>query len=197
LDLLPICKFSFNKIRPGVNGRSMAFTQIVENGNFMPFIEQKLGANASDIARTANDKDFHWREECIVIGVKSKATRQFDAVCHARFSRRVSLIRTRSASGSILRDGFAFLLFQGNDHLANAIVFAARGENFQAFFVGTPLQNVDVDVADTPFSNLRPGALVKIDGVGSDQRISVIVDDVFFVCLRKAKAGPKRIPRPV
>jgi hypothetical protein len=40
----------------------MAFTQIVENGDFMPFIQQELGANAADVTRTAHHKDFHWRE---------------------------------------------------------------------------------------------------------------------------------------
>jgi len=28
----------------------------------MRLIQQELGANAPDIARAANDKDFHWRE---------------------------------------------------------------------------------------------------------------------------------------
>jgi hypothetical protein len=40
----------------------------------MPLIQQELGANASDIARAANDKDFHWRGTCSVISRKSKAT---------------------------------------------------------------------------------------------------------------------------
>jgi hypothetical protein len=45
----------------------------------MPLIEQKFGANASDIARAANDEDFHWRGKCSLISGKSKATPQFDA----------------------------------------------------------------------------------------------------------------------
>jgi hypothetical protein len=79
LDLLAIRKFAFNEMRSGINGRPMAFAQIVENGNFVPFIQQELGANAPDIARTANDKDFHWREKCSVISSKSKATREMTA----------------------------------------------------------------------------------------------------------------------
>jgi hypothetical protein len=62
LDLLPIRKFAFNEMRPGINGGPMAFTQIVENADFMPLIQQELGANATDVACTANHKDFHWRE---------------------------------------------------------------------------------------------------------------------------------------
>ena len=72
LDLLAIRKFAFNEMRSGVNGPPMAFTQIIENDDFMPLIQQELGANASDIARAAHDKDFHWRKECRVIGAKSK-----------------------------------------------------------------------------------------------------------------------------
>jgi len=83
LDLLAIRKFPFNEMRAGINSGPMAFTQIIENGNFMPLIQQKLRANAPDIARAAHDKNFHWREECSVIGGKSKATHQLSASCRA------------------------------------------------------------------------------------------------------------------
>src|SRR5205809_7752850 len=79
LDLLAIRKFAFNEMRSGINGAPMAFTQVVENGNFMPLIQQEFGANASDIARAANDKDFHWREKCSVIRPKLKETRAKNA----------------------------------------------------------------------------------------------------------------------
>jgi hypothetical protein len=46
-------------MRPGINGASMAFAQVIENSDFMPLIEQQLGANAPDVTRAANDKDFH------------------------------------------------------------------------------------------------------------------------------------------
>jgi hypothetical protein len=39
LDLPAIRKFAFNEMRPRINGGSMAFTQIIENGNFMPLIQ--------------------------------------------------------------------------------------------------------------------------------------------------------------
>jgi hypothetical protein len=84
LDLLAIRKFAFNEMRSRINGAPMAFTQVVENGNFMPLIQQELGANAPDVARAANDKDFHWREKCSVISGKSKATRQVSAPYRAR-----------------------------------------------------------------------------------------------------------------
>jgi hypothetical protein len=50
-------------MRPQINGASMALTQIIENGNFVSPIEQQLGANAPNVARTANDKDFHRRRK--------------------------------------------------------------------------------------------------------------------------------------
>jgi hypothetical protein len=84
LDLLAIRKFAFNEMRSGINGAPMAFTQVVENGNFMPLIQQELGANAPDIARAANDKDFHWRGKCSVIRPKSKATRKMNAAHRTR-----------------------------------------------------------------------------------------------------------------
>ena len=84
LDLLAIRKFAFNEMRSGINGAPMAFTQVVKNGNFMPRIQQELGANAPDIARATNDKDFHWRGKCSVIRPKSKATREMNAACGTR-----------------------------------------------------------------------------------------------------------------
>jgi hypothetical protein len=62
LDLLAIREFAFNEMRPGINRAPMTFTQVIENSDFMPLIEQQLGANAPDIACTANYKDFHWQE---------------------------------------------------------------------------------------------------------------------------------------
>jgi hypothetical protein len=50
----------------------------------MPLIQQEFGANASDIARAAHDKDFHWRENCRVISGKSKAARQVSAAFRPR-----------------------------------------------------------------------------------------------------------------
>src|SRR5262249_27071625 len=99
--------------------------------------------------------------------------------------------------GGILRDGFAFLLFQGCDHLLHAIVFATWREDFQTLFLRTPLQNVDIDIADTPVSYLSPASLIKVDSVGANQRVTVIVNHVFFARVREAKTRPKRISRPI
>ena len=65
LDLLPIGKFTFDEMRSGINGAPMAFTQVVENDNFMSLIQQELGANAPDVTCAANHKDFHWRENAV------------------------------------------------------------------------------------------------------------------------------------
>ncbi len=83
LDLLAIRKFAFNEMGPGINGAPMAFTEIVENGNLMPLIQQEFGANAPDVACAANHEDFHWREKCSVIGTKSKPTRRVIALAIA------------------------------------------------------------------------------------------------------------------
>jgi hypothetical protein len=79
LDLLAIREIAFNEMRPRINGASMAFTQVIENGNFMPLIQQELGTNAPDVPCAANHKDFHWWEKCSVICSKSKATRRVSA----------------------------------------------------------------------------------------------------------------------
>jgi hypothetical protein len=62
LDRLPIREFTFNEMRPGINGGPMAFTQVVENDDFMPLIQQELGTNTPNVTCAANHKDFHRRE---------------------------------------------------------------------------------------------------------------------------------------
>src|SRR5437868_14753498 len=38
----------------------------------MPIIQQQLRKNTHDVDGATNDKDFHWREKCRAIAVKSK-----------------------------------------------------------------------------------------------------------------------------
>ena len=37
----------------------MAFRQVVENGDGVAFVEQKLRANTSDVSGPADDENFH------------------------------------------------------------------------------------------------------------------------------------------
>src|SRR5262249_39161771 len=89
------------------------------------------------------------------------------------------------------------LLFQGRDHLLHAPMFATRGQDFETFFLRTPLQNVDVDIPDTPVSDFRPAGLIKINRVGTDQGVPIIVDDVLFVRVNEPKARSERVSRPI
>jgi hypothetical protein len=78
-DLLAIRKFAFNEMRSGINRAAMAFTKVIENGNFMPLIQQELSANAPDVPCAANHENFHRLGKCSLIGGKSKATRRVSA----------------------------------------------------------------------------------------------------------------------
>src|SRR5262249_60844826 len=106
LDLLAIRKFALNEMRPGINGAPVPFTQIIKNGNFMPLIQQKLGTNAPDVARTANDKDFHWREKSNGISGKTKKTRWGSAGFRVSFLC-LWLVWNRSAPRGCFCNGFA------------------------------------------------------------------------------------------
>ena len=171
--------------------------KVVENGNFMPLIQQELGANAPDVARAANHKDFHWREKCSVIGAKSKATRQVALAIARVCSSPVANLKPKCAGEYFARRFCPSSFRELRPSSSNTIMFATRGENFQTFFLRTPLQNVDVDIADTPVSYLRPAGLIKIDSVGADQSVPVIVDDVFFASINEAKARSERVSRPI
>ena len=96
-----------------------------------------------------------------------------------------------------MRDGFALLFLKSCNHLPHATMFATRGEDFQTLFLRAPFQNVNVHVADAPTFHLKPARLVEVDGVGADQRIPIIVDYVFFVCLGNSESGSYRKVRPI
>jgi hypothetical protein len=153
----------------------MPFTQVVEHDNFVALIQQKLGANAANVARPANNEDSHRRGKCCATRVKSK----------------------RSAGGRRLRDGFASLFLKGCDHLPRAMVFTARGKYFQTLFVRPPLQDVYVHVADAPAFHVEPARLVKVNGVRADQRSPVIVNHIFFARIDKSEPGSEGIARPI
>src|SRR5215472_14144926 len=77
------------------------------------------------------------------------------------------------------------------------MMLATRGEDFQTLFLRAPFQNVDIHVANAPAVHLTPARLVKVDGIGADQRISVIVNNVFFVCFGNSESGSERKVRPI
>ena len=59
LDLRAVGQLTPDEIRPGIDGAPMAFTQIIEDGNFVAFIQQQLGANTPNVASAANNENFH------------------------------------------------------------------------------------------------------------------------------------------
>jgi len=52
-------------------------------------------------------------------------------------------------------------------------------------------------MANAPAFHLKPARLVKVDRIGADQRISIIVDNVFFICLGNSESGSERKVRPI
>src|SRR5438094_10359398 len=76
-------------------------------------------------------------------------------------------------------------------------MLATGSEDFQAFFLRAPFQNVNVHVPDAQLFHLKPARLVEVDGVGADQRISIIVENVFFFCVGNSESGPERKVRPI
>src|SRR6266481_5299132 len=45
-----------------IHGAAVALRQVVENDDFVTFIQQQLDADASDVTRPTDDKDFHPRK---------------------------------------------------------------------------------------------------------------------------------------
>jgi hypothetical protein len=59
LNLRAVGQLTPDEIRPGIDGAPMAFTQVVEDNNFVAFIQQQFRANAPDVARPPNNENFH------------------------------------------------------------------------------------------------------------------------------------------
>src|SRR4030095_16423052 len=83
LDLPSFFQIALNEPGTGMHRSVMACDKIIENGDFVALIEQKLRANASDVAGAANNKNFHWRRQCDVIRLGSKADNSASGVTGA------------------------------------------------------------------------------------------------------------------
>jgi hypothetical protein len=77
------------------------------------------------------------------------------------------------------------------------MVFGARPEHLQALFFRPPFQNSDVHMTDTPPFHGKAVCLVKIDGVGSNQSRSIIVDNVLLVGIGDSETCPEWKARPI
>ena len=59
LDRLSIFEIALNELGAGVERAAMAFAQIIKDRDGVTFIEQKLGADASDVAGATDNENFH------------------------------------------------------------------------------------------------------------------------------------------
>src|SRR5438552_12534658 len=62
LDRLSILQIAFDELRARVDRGAMAFAEIIEDADLMAFVEQQLGANASDVASATDNENFHSRQ---------------------------------------------------------------------------------------------------------------------------------------
>src|ERR1044071_6313661 len=88
-------------------------------------------------------------------------------------------------------------LFEARDHPPDKAVSFSRLENFEAVFLGTPFDDVDVDMPDAPRAHGAPAGLVKVDCVGAGEGAAIVVDHVTVAGFNDLKARPQREPGPV
>src|SRR6202030_4053933 len=77
--------------------------------------------------------------------------------------------RSKRSARCDLRDGLSLFLLKGGDHLPDTTMFGTRREHFQALYLRTPLQDIDIDVAHTPAFHIETARLVEIDRFGSHE----------------------------
>jgi len=70
-------------------------------------------------------------------------------------------------------------------------------QHFDALFIRTPLQNVNIDLTNAPSFHFQSRRLVKIDGVAADQRGAVIIDHIFLGGLHNLESSSEWKVRPV
>ena len=154
-------KIAADERRALVDGAAMAFGQVVEDDDFVAFIEQQLDADAADITRPADDKNFHPRKVR-----RARAAVKRKSALELRGSDRLSWKGRRSSGG----------------HAG----FLARGEHFETFLGRAPFQNVDVDRAHSPFVHGETVGLIKVDRPRADEGAAVVVDLENFVGIRRS-----------
>ena len=62
LDRFSILQIALNKFGARIERGAMAFAQVVEDRNAVAFVEQQLGADATDIASTSGNENLHSRQ---------------------------------------------------------------------------------------------------------------------------------------
>ena len=101
----------------------MAFAQVVEDADGMALIEQQFGADAADVACSADNENFH-RGSC---GAPARR------------------VKTNRAGSSL-----TFVCFDAGDHAPNESVLPAGRQNFETLLLRSPLDNIDIDMSDAP-----------------------------------------------
>lgn len=84
-----------------------------------------------------------------------------------------------------------------NDHPTNKSVVGARSKDCQASFVGTPFEDIDIDVSHAPPPHRQAISFVKIDRARAHERAAVIIDFKSFVGIDDAKSSAERETRPI
>src|ERR1043166_4603198 len=88
-------------------------------------------------------------------------------------------------------------LFEARDHPPDEAVSFSRPENFEALFLGTPFDDVDVDMAHSPGSHRGSAGLVKVNGVGPNKGAAIIVNHVTVRRSHNLESSSEREPGPV
>ena len=96
-----------------------------------------------------------------------------------------------------LRDVLALFLLKSGDHPPDRPMFRARRQYLETGFLRPPFQNIDINVADAPTAHLEPAGFVQVDRVGTDQRSTVIVDDIFVFGADDSEVCAQRETRPI
>lgn len=77
---------------------------------------------------------------------------------------------------------------KSSNHSSDGAMLCARTEHFQALFFRTPLQNIDIDMANAPAFHFQTSRLVKIDRFCAHQRCPVIVDNELLLRIDDSKS---------
>ena len=171
LNPVAIGQIAFDKLRPGINCATVSLGQVVEYADGMALVEQQFGADAADVACSADNENFH-RGSC---GAPARCVKT-----NRRADRSLTLV-----------------CLDPRDHAPDEPILPAGRQDLETLLLRSPFQNIDVDPPDPPRAHGPAAGLVEVDRVGANQRAAIIVDDVALLRADDLEPRPERETRPV
>src|SRR3954466_9860924 len=87
--------------------------------------------------------------------------------------------------------------FDARNHAAHTGDAFSFSQNVEAVAIGTPMQDLDLLMPDTPAVHRAAGGFIEVNRARADQRAAVVVDDVFIARAHDPKPSAEGEAGPI